>query len=338
MKRLFLLITLILLSACSSKEKLFKDSLLKLGYKEEEIEIISALNEQQQAYFADEYNESLLKYLNDEDFISTNLDLYLKYNDLSDYKTITYLVNNHYFDNELTKDLLSDKFFILNNINDYLKYSEYLGSVRDLVEYVNTKSYLKGYEDYIDADTNKGNLILANKLNYLGDYIPDNLVKVDSDYYMQGEVMLQAEAYKYLKEMFDAAREEKMYFYISTAYRSFDFQTALYNSYLAYDSQEMVDTYSSRPGFSDHQTGLACDIGKVGYKFSSFTDTPECKWLHENAYKYGFILRYPEGKENITKYDYESWHFRYVGKDVSTFIHDNNITLEEYYAFFVENI
>ena len=338
MKRLFLLITLILLSACSSKEKLFKDSLLKLGYKEEEIEIISALNEQQQAYFTDEYNESLLKYLNDEDFISTNLDLYLKYNDLSDYKTIIYLVNNHYFDNELTKDLLGDKFFILNNINDYLKYSEYLGSVRDLVEYVNTKSYLKGYEDYIDADTNKGNLILANKLNYLGDYIPDNLVKVDSDYCMQGEVMLQAEAYQSLKEMFDAAREEKMYFYISTAYRSFDFQTALYNSYLVYDSQEVVDTYSSRPGFSDHQTGLACDIGKVGYKFSSFTDTPECKWLHENAYKYGFILRYPEGKENITKYDYESWHFRYVGKDASTFIHDNNITLEEYYAFFVENI
>ena len=150
--------------------------------------------------------------------------------------------------------------------------------------------------------------------------------------------MLQTEAYQSLKEMFDVAREEKMYFYISTAYRSFDFQTALYNSYLVYDSQEVVDTYSSRPVFSDHQTGLACDIGKVGYKFSSFTDTPECKWLHENAYKYGFILRYPEGKENITKYDYESWHFRYVGKDVSTFIHDNNITLEEYYAFFVESI
>lgn len=338
MKRLFLLITLILLSACSSKEKLFKDSLLKLGYKEEEIEIISSLNEQQQTYFTNEYNTILLNYLNDEFFISDNLNLYLEYAELSDYETIIYLVNNHYFDNELTKDLLSDKFFILNNIDDYLKYSEYLGSVRDIVEYVNTKSYLKGYEDYIDADTSKNNLILANKLSYLGDYIPDDLVKVDSDYYMQGEVMLKAEAYEHLKEMFDEARKEEMYFYISTAYRSFDFQSALYNSYLAYDSQDVVDTYSSRPGFSDHQTGLACDIGKVGYKFSSFTDTPECKWLHENAYKYGFILRYPEGKENITKYDYESWHFRYVGEEAAAFIHDNNITLEEYYAFFVENI
>ena len=338
MKRLFLLITLILLSACSSKEKLFKDSLLNLGYKEEEIELISSLSEQQQAYFIDTYNAELLNYLNDEDFISTNLDLYLKYDELSDYKTIIYLVNNDYFSNNLTSDLLKDKFFILKNIDKYLEYGEYFANIRDIVEYVNTKSYLKGYEDYVNADTNQGNLILANKLNYLGDYTPEDLVTVDSDYYMQGEVMLQAEAYEHLKEMFDDARKEKLYFYISTAYRSFDFQTALYNSYLVYDSQEVVDTYSSRPGFSDHQTGLACDIGKVGYKFSSFTDTPECKWLHENAYKYGFILRYPEGKENITKYTYESWHFRYVGIDASTFIHDNNITLEEYYAFFVENI
>ena len=99
----------------------------------------------------------------------------------------------------------------------------------------------------------------------------------------------------------------------------------------------MVDTYSSRPGFSDHQTGLACDIGMPGYKFDMFTDTAECKCLHANAYKYGFILRYPEGKENITKYTYESWHFRYVGIEASTYIYENNITLEEYVAYFGGN-
>ena len=205
------------------------------------------------------------------------------------------------------------------------------------MEYVNTRAYLKGYEDYKEADTDKGNLIIANKLSYLGDYVPDDLVNVDGSYCMQDGVMLKSEAYEHLKQMFEAAREEGYYFYISTAYRSYDFQKALYDSYLLKDSAEVVDTYSSRPGFSDHQTGLACDIGMPGYKFEMFTDTDECRWLHENAYKYGFILRYPEGKENITKYKYESWHFRYVGVEVSTYIYENNITLEEYVAYFGGN-
>lgn len=331
MKRLFLLTLLVFLTACSYQ---VKDSLLSLGYSEEDVQKIRELDEDVQTYFENSYNKKLLDVINEEGFIASNMADYIKYSEYGDTKTVIYLVNNGYFNNELTVELFKDKWFILDNLDNYLKYGEIISDIRTLVEYVNTKAYLKDYEDYEDADLTKGNLIIGNKLSYLGDYVPDDLVSVDDDYIMQAGVMLKSEAYEHLKQMFDDARSEGYYFYISTAYRSYDFQKALYDSYLLKDSMEVVDTYSSRPGFSDHQTGLACDIGMPGYKFEMFTDTDECKWLHENAYKYGFILRYPEGKENITKYKYESWHFRYVGTDVSSYIHENNITLEEYVAYF----
>ena len=331
MKRLFLLTLLVFLTACSYQ---VKDSLLSLGYSEEDAAKIRELDESVQTYFESSYNKQLLDYLNNENFEASNMSDYLKYSEYGDIDTVVFLVNNGYFNNELTIELFKDKWFILDNLDLYLKYGEVISDIRSLVEYVNTKAYLTGYEDYEDADLTKGNLIIGNKLNYFGDYIPDDLVSVDDDYIMQAGVMLKSEAYEYLKQMFDDARSEGYYFYISTAYRSYDFQKALYDSYLLKDTMEVVDTYSSRPGFSDHQTGLACDIGMPGYKFEMFTDTDECRWLHGNAYKYGFILRYPEGKENITKYKYESWHFRYVGKEASTYIHENNLTLEEYVAYF----
>ena len=334
MKRLFLLTLLVFLTACSYQ---VKDSLLSLGYSKEDVVKIRELDESVQTYFESSYNKQLLDYLNNENFEASNMADYLKYSEYGDIDTVIFLVNNGYFNNELTVDLFKDKWFIMDNLDSYLKYGEVISDVRSLVEYVNTRAYLKGYEDYKEADTDKGNLIIANKLSYLGDYVPDDLVNVDGGYCMQDGVMLKSEAYEHLKEMFETAREDGYYFYISTAYRSYDFQKALYDSYLLKDSAEVVDSYSSRPGFSDHQTGLACDIGMPGYKFEMFTDTDECRWLHENAYKYGFILRYPEGKENITKYKYESWHFRYVGVEVSTYIYENNITLEEYVAYFGGN-
>ena len=334
MKRLFLLTLLVFLTACSYQ---VKDSLLSLGYSEEDVQKIRELDEDVQTYFENSYNKKLLDVINEEGFIASNMADYIKYSEYGDTKTVIYLVNNGYFNNELTVELFKDKWFIMDNLDLYLKYGEVISDIRELVEYVNTSAYLKGYEDYKDADTEAGNLIIGNKLSYLGDYVPEDLVSVDDDYIMQDGVMLKSEAYEHLKEMFETAREEGYYFYISTAYRSYDFQKALYDSYLLKDSVEVVDSYSSRPGFSDHQTGLALDIGMPGYKFDAFTDTAECKWLHNNAYKYGFILRYPEGKENITKYTYESWHFRYVGVEVSTYIYETNITLEEYVAYFGGN-
>ncbi|MBQ0140779.1 MAG: M15 family metallopeptidase [Kurthia sp.] len=119
-----------------------------------------------------------------------------------------------------------------------------------------------------------------------------------------------------------------------STYRSYERQVELYNNYVARDGQEAADTYSARPGFSEHQTGLAFDIGEVGnsadYADDRFGETEAGKWIAAHAHEFGFIMRYPQGKEKITGYKYESWHFRYVGKDIATKIYKDNSTLEEY--------
>lgn len=119
-----------------------------------------------------------------------------------------------------------------------------------------------------------------------------------------------------------------------STYRSFEYQTTLYDRYVERDGKEAADTYSARPGYSEHQTGLAFDIGEVNFEkhwaSSSFGETEAAKWIVANAHRFGFILRYPEGKEDITGYMHESWHYRYVGVDIATDIYNREITLEEY--------
>lgn len=116
---------------------------------------------------------------------------------------------------------------------------------------------------------------------------------------------------------------------IISGYRSYSKQNNLYNNYANKDGKALADTYSARPGHSEHQTGLAADITSLD---QNFINTPEGQWLNNNCYKYGFIIRYPKGKENITGYMYEPWHIRYVGVEVATILYNggNWISLEEY--------
>lgn len=119
-----------------------------------------------------------------------------------------------------------------------------------------------------------------------------------------------------------------------STFRDFDRQKVLYDRYVTKDGQEEADRYSARPGFSEHQTGLAFDIGESGeeqhWAAASFEDTEAGKWVAENAHRYGFIMRYPKGKERVTGYMHESWHFRYVGEKKATEIYEADSTLEEY--------
>lgn len=124
--------------------------------------------------------------------------------------------------------------------------------------------------------------------------------------------------------------------YLSSGFRSYETQDYIYNDYVARDGQEQADTYSARPGHSEHQTGLAIDVNQID---DTFIGTPEAIWLEANCYKYGFILRYPQSKQDITGYKYESWHIRYVGTDTSYKMHakaaemgDPYLTLEEYFG------
>lgn len=113
-----------------------------------------------------------------------------------------------------------------------------------------------------------------------------------------------------------------------SGYRSYQYQTQLYNNYVNQHGEEEANTFSAKPGFSEHQTGLTFDL--KDFNGQLVEDPITSQWIKENCAKYGFILRYPEGKEDITGYIYEPWHLRYVGEEVANQIMNNNITLEQY--------
>ena len=177
-------------------------------------------------------------------------------------------------------------------------------------------------------------LLLANKKHSLpSDYEPSDLIKpnVKSN---KGGLSLRKEAATALEEMFNKALEEDITLVLGSSYRSYSYQNTLYNNYVAKDGVEKADKYSAKPGSSEHQTGLAVDISDASganYLKQSFKDTKEGIWLKDNAHLYGFILRYPEGKEEITGYMFEPWHFRYIGIEEATKVYKANQTFEEYY-------
>lgn len=123
------------------------------------------------------------------------------------------------------------------------------------------------------------------------------------------------------------AATEGLNLYISSGFRSYDYQAGLYERYASRDGYDMADTYSARAGHSEHQTGLAFDLNTID---DSFANTCEGIWVAENSYKYGFIIRFPKGKEDKTGYQYEPWHLRYLGVDLATKVYNSGLCLEEY--------
>ena len=148
---------------------------------------------------------------------------------------------------------------------------------------------------------------------------------------------LQSSINNAFSNMKSDAKELGYDFYIGSGYRSYWDQKIIYNNYVSWDGQANADTYSARPGHSEHQSGLAidvCDHNESACISSGFDSTEQAKWINDNCYKYGLIIRYPESKIDITGYMYESWHLRYVGVELATKLYNdgNWITLEEYYG------
>ena len=147
---------------------------------------------------------------------------------------------------------------------------------------------------------------------------------------------MNADVTAHANEMFAAAKEAGYNMWNQSGFRSYETQKRLYTNYVNRSGKAAADTYSARPGHSEHQTGMAFDVCATGKPCinSNFDSTEEAAWLSANAYKYGFILRYPSGKSGVTGYKYESWHFRYVGVELATKLYNdgNWITLEEYFG------
>lgn len=149
------------------------------------------------------------------------------------------------------------------------------------------------------------------------------------------EMKLSAKSASEIPNLFNAAKSAGYQLILASGYRSYYTQVQLYNSYVKKDGQAAADRYSARPGNSEHQTGLAFDVCVTNSACDlqqSFGQTPSGKWLAQHAYEYGFIVRYLDGKEAITGYQYEPWHLRYVGKDLALQLHNSGQTMEEFFG------
>ena len=174
------------------------------------------------------------------------------------------------------------------------------------------------------------NLILVNKENGLpSDYVPDDLELLSLKYANENKYLRKEAKYYYEKLSNDALLLGYKIIVVS-AYRDYNYQYELHNEYVKNKGIEYALLCSARPGYSEHQTGLAIDVMGSNNDYDLFEDSIEFAWMRDNAHKYGFILRYPKDKVAITGYKYEPWHYRYVGIKAASEIYNNNLTLEEY--------
>lgn len=238
----------------------------------------------------------------------------------------TYLLKTKY------DDLLSYKkckAFKIENLNRYITYKEKNNySIENIVNYVEINLDKEFYTDIKEIDSSSINkLTLVNKYNKLIDnYEASDLITLDKNY-SSNKQKVKSEIFPYLKNMFDDAKKEGLSLKVISGYRTHSLQNTLFNNSKKRNGLDHALMYSARPGHSEHQLGYAVDINTVQEKFKN---TKEYAFLKDNAYKYGFIERYKEGKEFITGYGYEPWHYRYVGIDAAKIIYENDLTLEEY--------
>lgn len=183
-----------------------------------------------------------------------------------------------------------------------------------------------------DMDSPDSITVIVNKLRALpADYTPDDLVELSSDF-TDGNQQLREEAAEAAEDMFVAAQEDDIELQAISSFRSYDYQQQLYDSYLERYGDDNTNGMSSRPGHSEHQTGLAMDIDSPDGQHTlqtSFGQTEAGEWLAEHAHEYGFVVRYPEDGQDITGFQYEPWHLRYFGEQFSTRIFNNSGVAED---------
>lgn len=183
-----------------------------------------------------------------------------------------------------------------------------------------------------DIDISSWEYLLINSKNNIGEYVPELTLLEGSQYF-------DSRAVDALQDFIDAARAEGLSVFLSSSYRSYAEQEYLYNRKVQqYGDPAVAATIVAPPGTSEHQSGLCADITDIYYatKDSSLENTALFKWMYAHCQEYGFILRYPKDKQDITGIIYEPWHFRYVGVEAATFIMENGLCLEEFIELYQE--
>ena len=242
--------------------------------------------------------------------------------------------------NEYIISILKEKYYMKKNLYDYLDYKENNKdtSYSDVISIVNVGAHKEWYDkDYVkEVDMSKGNLILVNKFNYLSeDFVPSDITNISLSYSYSGNEAIKEVNDAYV-EMAKNAKKDGITLLVNSSYRDYKEQDEIYKEFYLKEGVSYADKYAARAGYSEHQTGLCLDIFTSGHSTTkNFEESDAYNWLINNSYKYGFILRYPKGKEYLTGYEYESWHYRYLGVDTATKVFESNLTYDEYYAFYL---
>lgn len=268
------------------------------------IGFLLAFAKKQNDYLLEYFTKAEVDYIEENDIEFDDIYPYLKYQRFNIYDFYSY---------EAIKETVPYCNY-LEAINIYYNLNYYTAYVNTCTApFLNQFNVLVNKHYYLEKD------YIANDLDYLENYSL-NYIKRESEQ-MQGNIT----ALESLVEMQKDASKYNIELVIYSGYRSYERQ-----EYLYYDVNLSNDNYSARPGHSEHQTGLAFDISDYEHGLTeNFKNSENYEWLINNSYLYGFILRYPQDKETMTLYNYEPWHFRYVGKSIATYMYNNNYCLEE---------
>lgn len=192
---------------------------------------------------------------------------------------------------------------------------------------------------FIDTIPDSTTVLINKEFSLPEDYIPENMVVPNVPFSFSGykeKKLMREDAAKALEALFKGGEEAGVSLFAVSGYRSYERQKEIYDANVARNGSERTNMFSAKPGYSEHQSGLAMDVStnSVQYRLDeAFAGTPEGRFLADHAYEYGFIIRYPENKSDITGYSYEPWHIRYVGETMAKELHDRGITMEEYYHY-----
>ena len=235
--------------------------------------------------------------------------------------------------------ITKQKYFLAKNYLEYIEYqkSHQDTSLNEIIALVNTHASDGWYNNTYKTDLSKNEQILVNKFYQLDEnFKRDDLINIPLMYSYSGNMASQEVVNSYIEMQKKVKEELGITLMVNSSFRTYQDQEEIYKQFSS-KGKEYADSYAARPGFSEHQTGLAIDITSTANPTSNaFKESNEYTWLKEHCHEYGFIHRYPEGKENITGYNTESWHFRYVGKKIATQIYNEGITFDEYYAYYIE--
>ncbi|MGL5416102.1 MAG: M15 family metallopeptidase [Clostridium sp.] len=227
----------------------------------------------------------------------------------------------------ITNIIVSKAFFNGNSSSENI-------DIEEEVKEASAKTEIKQNLDTLKLIRSDEHLLLCNKKILLpNEYKPNNLVDSNLPFISYVSTrQLNQPTKDAATEMFEAAKKDNISLLGASGYRSVDIQRNLYNSNVQKHGLDYANKYSAPPRSSEHETGYAFDIVSTTHTAlnTAFENTEAFKWLNANAHNFGFILRYPKGKEDITSYNYEPWHYRYVGKSNAKIIKENNLTLEEY--------